>query len=137
MRPASAAAVSMRQRAGSKVMSEGTGGVVFGTLRTRRNIGSRSMEGKVQKVAVRPFRPAIGLAGAHAQTIAGRYLRRPALPQFERERIELPDGDFVDLDHMTCASLSDDAPVVLLMHGLEGSARRGYAINTYRALEQH
>src|SRR5690606_6938650 len=49
----------------------------------------------------------------------------------------LPDGDFVDLDHVTCDSLSADAPVVLLMHGLEGSARRGYAINTYRELEQH
>lgn len=86
---------------------------------------------------VRPFRPARLLANAHAQTIAGRYLRRPPAPRFERERVELPDGDFVDLDHATFDALGADAPLVLLMHGLEGSARRGYAINTYRELAQH
>jgi uncharacterized protein len=31
---------------------------------------------------------------------------------------------------------ADDASVVVLFHGLEGSARRGYAINTYRELHQ-
>jgi uncharacterized protein len=96
------------------------------------------MNGKVDGAGmdVRPFRPARLLANAHAQTIGGRLLRRPAVPGFERERIELPDGDFVDLDHVVPESRSDDAPVVLLMHGLEGSARRGYAINTYRELER-
>lgn len=86
---------------------------------------------------VRPFRPAAWLRGPHAQTIGGRLLRRPTLPRFERERIELPDGDFVDLDHAHPSALGPDAPVVLLMHGLEGSARRGYAINTYRELARH
>ncbi|HEX6133259.1 MAG TPA: alpha/beta fold hydrolase [Longimicrobiales bacterium] len=83
---------------------------------------------------VRPFRPAAWLPGAHAQTIAGRLLRRSPAPPFRRERIELPDGDFVDLDHPMFEPLDDAAPVVLLTHGLEGSARRGYAINTYREL---
>jgi predicted alpha/beta-fold hydrolase len=84
--------------------------------------------------AVRPFRAARWLPGPHAQTIAGRLLRRPAVPRFERERIELPDGDFVDLDHAGIGTPAAGAPVVLLMHGLEGSARRGYAINTYNEL---
>lgn len=96
------------------------------------------MNGKVgtDGFHVRPFRPARLLANAHAQTIGGRFLRRAAPPRFERERIELPDGDFVDLDHVIASTLADDSPVVLLMHGLEGSARRGYAINTYRELAQ-
>lgn len=81
----------------------------------------------------RPFRPAAWLPGPHAQTIAGRFLRRAGV-HFERERIELPDGDFVDLDHVRSSPSTSDAPVVLLMHGLEGSARRGYAVNTYREL---
>jgi predicted alpha/beta-fold hydrolase len=51
---------------------------------------------------------------------------------FHRERIDTPDGDFVDLDSPE-TGLSD-GPVVLLLHGLEGSARRGYAVETYHAL---
>jgi uncharacterized protein len=77
------------------------------------------------------FRPAWWLPGAHGQTIGGRLLRPRALPAFRRERLETPDGDFVDLDH---APGPDTGPVVLLLHGLEGSARRGYAINVYREL---
>ncbi|HEX6694464.1 MAG TPA: alpha/beta fold hydrolase [Longimicrobiales bacterium] len=80
----------------------------------------------------RPFRPAWWLPGPHAQTIAGRYLRRPRSIAFRRERIDTPDGDFVDLDFPE-TGLSG-GPVVLLLHGLEGSARRGYAIETYLAL---
>lgn len=80
-----------------------------------------------------PFTPARWLGHRHAQTIAGRLLRRAAPPSFERDRIELPDGDFVDLD-FPAGPGQPDAPVVLLMHGLEGSARRGYAINTYSEL---
>ncbi|MBR9988570.1 MAG: alpha/beta fold hydrolase [Gemmatimonadetes bacterium] len=83
---------------------------------------------------VREFRPARLLTNAHAQTIGGRLLRKPAAPRFERERIELPDGDFVDLDHVMTGQRAGDSPIVLLMHGLEGSARRGYAINTYHEL---
>ena len=81
----------------------------------------------------RAFHPAWWLPGAHGQTIAGRVLRRPRPPAFRRERLETPDGDFLDLDWVPSAR--QDAPLVLLLHGLEGSARRGYAVNTYRALE--
>ena len=80
-----------------------------------------------------PFRPAWWLPGAHAQTIAGRLLRKPPLLPLRRERIETPDGDFLDLDFTP--SVRKGGPIVVLLHGLEGSSRRGYAINTYRALE--
>jgi len=79
------------------------------------------------------FAPARWLPGPHAQTIAGRLLRRPVPPLLRRERIDLPDGDFLDLD-MTGTAVAG-RPLVLLLHGLEGSARRGYALNTYRELE--
>ena len=80
-----------------------------------------------------PYRSAWWLPGPHAQTIAGRLLRRPKLPPFERERIDTPDGDFVDLDWPQLG-VPAEAPLVLLLHGLEGSARRGYAVHAYRAL---
>lgn len=54
------------------------------------------------------------------------------MPAFERLRIDTPDGDFVDLDFV--AGTTEDAPLVLLLHGLEGSARRGYAVTTYHEL---
>lgn len=82
---------------------------------------------------VRPFRPALWLPGAHAQTIAGRLLRSRRPPPLRRERVDTPDGDFLDLDFTTGAV--PGRPVVLLLHGLEGSSRRGYALNTYRELE--
>jgi predicted alpha/beta-fold hydrolase len=86
----------------------------------------------MEEKSSRRFRPAWWLPGPHAQTIAGRYLRRPGRISFRRERVETPDGDFVDLDFPLTGP--PDGPVVLLLHGLEGSARRGYAIETYRAL---
>lgn len=79
------------------------------------------------------YQPAWWLPGSHAQTVAGRLVRRAEPAGLTRERIELADGDFVDLDVGVTARAGE--PLVLLLHGLEGSARRGYAINTYGALE--
>lgn len=88
--------------------------------------------------APRAFRPAAWLPGPHAQTIGGRLFRRAAPPPFGRERIETPDGDFIDLDFPPAPpGAGETTPLVLLLHGLEGSARRGYAINVYRALAAH
>lgn len=78
------------------------------------------------------FRAAWWLRGAHRQTIGGKFLRpRMSLP-LERERLETPDGDFLDLDFT--ARPRADAPVVLVLHGLEGSARRRYVMLTYQEL---
>jgi hypothetical protein len=52
----------------------------------------------------------------------------------QRERVELPDGDFVDLDF---ADRDPSAPLVLVLHGLEGSSRSTYALQLYRALREH
>lgn len=81
------------------------------------------------------FRAPAWLPSPHAQTIAGRVLRRPDPPAFTRERWITPDDDFLDLDF--APPVGADAPIVLLLHGLEGSAQRGYAINTYGALAKH
>ncbi len=84
-----------------------------------------------------PFNPAWWLPGAHAQTIAGRVLRPLDLLPLERERIDTPDGDFVDLDFAPEPTTAPrGGPIALVLHGLEGSARRGYAYLTYRELER-
>lgn len=76
---------------------------------------------------VREFRPARWAPGPHLQTLGARILRPAEGPLVVRERLETPDGDFVDLDW--AEDPSADAPIVLLLHGLEGSAQRRYVRN--------
>ena len=49
-----------------------------------------------------------------------------------RERVSTPDGDFLDVDWGP--DPRDGAPVVLVIHGLEGSAKRAYVLNVCREL---
>ena len=57
----------------------------------------------------------------HLQTIIPALTRKVRVP-YERERLELPDGDFVDLDWLESKSRS----LVILSHGLEGNSHRCY-----------
>ncbi|MBI2535943.1 MAG: hydrolase [Gemmatimonadetes bacterium] len=78
------------------------------------------------------FRPAWWLPGPHAQTLGARWLRsREGETALRRERVQLPDGDFLDLDF---SDLDPRLPLVVVLHGLEGSARSTYALEMYRAL---
>lgn len=70
------------------------------------------------------FRPAWWLRNRHAQTLAGRFLRPETTLPLERWRIDTPDGDFLDLDFAPAPAR--DAPIVVVLHGLEGSTRREY-----------
>jgi uncharacterized protein len=56
------------------------------------------------------------------QTLWGPLRRRRAVP-WRRERIDTPDGDFLDLDWLDGAP---GAPLLLVLHGLEGSTRSPY-----------
>jgi len=91
-------------------------------------------------VPIPPFIPAFGLANRHAQTIAARYLRSALGVALRRERIETPDGDFLDLDwaHVPGTPAAPAAAATLalciVLHGLEGSAGSLYALETYRQL---
>jgi predicted alpha/beta-fold hydrolase len=84
---------------------------------------------------IRPaeFRPAWWLHGAHAQTIWAAMLRRRPAISFRRERLELADGDFIDLDWTPNDS---KAPLVLVLHGLEGSSRSNYICGLLTACMQ-
>src|SRR5262245_52888728 len=74
------------------------------------------------QAAMEPYRAPWWLPGSHVQTIYPYLaLRREPLP-YRRERVETPDGDFVDLDWV-----DGTGPVVILFHGLEGSSRSHYA----------
>jgi len=76
-----------------------------------------------------PFAPASGLASPNAQTIYASLVRPTRAPLVRRERYELPDGDFVDLDTFDGAP---GAPHVMAIHGLEGSSQAGYVVAVLR-----
>ena len=68
------------------------------------------------------FQPAPLLRNGHVQTILPVLLPRRVRVTFERERLELADGDFLDLDW---AKARRDR-VAILTHGLEGSSTQTY-----------
>jgi predicted alpha/beta-fold hydrolase len=69
------------------------------------------------------FKPAWWLPSPHLQTLWPVLFRRRSRPDLVQERLELGDGDFLDLGWST----NSDHPAVLVLHGLEGSLRSHYA----------
>lgn len=76
------------------------------------------------------FRPAWWLPGPHLQTLYPTLFRHRAQQVLTRERLELPDGDFIDLDWAG----DGNGPIVLVLHGLEGSLQSHYTGGILKAL---
>ncbi|MBT9569465.1 MAG: alpha/beta fold hydrolase [Thiobacillus sp.] len=74
--------------------------------------------------AVEPYHAPAWLPGGHLQTIYSNIFICVPSVDYRRERLELPDGDFLDFDWVDGAS---DTPVVVLFHGLEGNSDSAYA----------
>jgi predicted alpha/beta-fold hydrolase len=83
-------------------------------------------------MAAKGFRSAWWLPGPHCQTLWPTLVRRRKKLALRRERFELADGDFVDLDWTALST----GPLVLVLHGLEGSIKSAYAHGLLRALNQ-
>jgi len=80
------------------------------------------------------FRPAFWLRGGHGQTIFAAKLRlRPELT-VNPERLELDDGDFLDLSWLPEQGLPANAPVVIVLHGLNGGLDSNYARGLLRRI---
>ncbi len=76
------------------------------------------------------YHPPWWYRGRHLQTLWGPLLRRFAPPPLGRERVHTPDGDFLDLDWLAASPAG--APLVLILHGLEGSSRSHYVSGLLR-----
>lgn len=72
------------------------------------------------------FKPAWWLGNAHSQTIYPTIARSIRFVIDKSERIELADGDFLQLSWMT-KGVPQNAPVVVLLHGLGGNLNSTYA----------
>lgn len=71
----------------------------------------------------RDYVPAPWLPGPHLPTLWAALCRAISVPPLTHERLELADGDFLDL----CSTPDNGGPWVLVLHGLEGSHRSPYA----------
>lgn len=70
------------------------------------------------------YRPPWWLRGGNAQTLYAALVLRGRRPTYRRERWDTPDGDFVLADWIDGPL---HAPLVVLLHGLEGSSESHYA----------
>ncbi|MGE5623979.1 MAG: hydrolase [Bacillota bacterium] len=78
------------------------------------------------------FKPGPLWSNRHIQTIVPNvFFPRPKL-ELRRERLELPDGDFIDVEWTTGKS----GPIVIVLHGLEGSIRSRYAGNIMKRIHE-
>ncbi len=78
------------------------------------------------------FKPAWWLRGPHAQTLWPALFRHRPRLAVQRQRLELADGDFLDLFW----SGPEQGPIILLFHGLEGSIQSHYTKGLMYALNR-
>ena len=80
-----------------------------------------------------PYKAPLLLRSGHLQTVWASQIRRVEPPPYSRERIDLPDGDFLDLDWLRADEQARAARAVVISHGLEGDAYRPYVRGMVRA----
>lgn len=88
-------------------------------------------DGRHGSVVESTFRSAWWLPGAHLQTVWPFLFRRRRMPVFTWERVELPDGDFLDL-----AWCGSGPNICIVLHGLEGCYQSHYAPGLMQALSR-
>src|SRR5260221_9579904 len=76
------------------------------------------------------FKPAWWLPGPHIQTIWATFDTNKINLSLRREQIELPDGDFLDIDWVG----PNDGPIILLLHGIVGNLQSPYIKRTLKVL---
>lgn len=72
------------------------------------------------------------MANMHLQTLFPALLRPAPALEVRRQRLELPDGDFVDLGW--CGAAQSGAPLAVLVHGLTGGFDSKYLRGTAQRL---
>ena len=76
------------------------------------------------------------LPDGHSQSIYPSLFRKVPLTHSHSERLELPDGDFLDVDwHLRNGELHE-RPLLIVSHGLEGDSRRHYITGLIRSFPE-
>ncbi len=78
-----------------------------------------------QYIAPWPFK------NPHIHTLFPYFFRKVEGVNYVRQRMELPDGDFIDLDW---SKVENGRELVVLAHGLEGSSKQPYMLGMVKIL---
>lgn len=82
------------------------------------------------------FIPMRGFSNCHLQTMLPRLFRRQVKFTPYWQRLELPDGDFVDLAWSEDPAQAKHKPRLVVFHGLEGSLNSPYAHGLVEAAQK-
>ncbi|MBT8185738.1 MAG: alpha/beta fold hydrolase, partial [Eudoraea sp.] len=77
------------------------------------------------------YNPPLLFKNGHFSTVYSGLFRKVNGLEQHRERLELPDGDFIDLDWSFSGLASNK--LVILLHGLEGNGQRPYITGSAKA----
>ncbi|WP_062057127.1 YheT family hydrolase [Aquimarina longa] len=82
------------------------------------------------------YTPSMLFKNGHISTIYPNLLRTIKGIHQKRERVELDDGDFIDLD-WSYTSSQNSKKLVVLIHGLEGNGQRQYILGVAKLLNHN
>lgn len=84
-------------------------------------------------VSASSYRPSLLMQNGHLNTVFAAMFRKVEGVSYRRERLELPDGDFLDLDW---SGRFQQGKLVLVIHGMEGNSHRAYVQGMLKAFNQ-
>ena len=82
------------------------------------------------------YQPPRFCGGAHFQTIYPSFFMKEREVEYDRERLDTPDGDYLYLDWAKCDTPSPDHELLIVSHGLCGSTHRHYALSLVHAFRR-
>lgn len=82
------------------------------------------------------FQPQWWIRNAHLQTMLPTINRRNFVISTFDERLELPDGDFLDLAWTETPTAGNHKAIVIIFHGLEGSVESPYVKGIMEAVRE-
>ncbi|MGO2168425.1 hydrolase [Pseudoalteromonas sp.] len=80
------------------------------------------------------FKPAWWMTNRHVQTIMPRFFRPSHTTRYQLELLDTPDKDFLEL--AWSLPKDDNAPLAIVLHGLEGNINSFYAKGMMKALKK-
>lgn len=104
---------------------------MFTNFHTKEESPAGNIDLSSSSVAQHKFVPTPFCRNGHFQTVASSLLKKATVTEVVERRLDTPDGDFLEWDWLDAGS---GTPIVVLLHGLEGSSKRYYVVESIKKL---